>query len=367
MPSRRQRIVRTITAALIVSWPALAAHPTPIVGTPANHMAEEVLSSLVSTPMGQAAPPIPWSVILVESARINAYIDPAGHIVVTSGMASVFGNERGLWAAVLGHEIGHFVIHRQLQAYLPRFQAELDKAHGKAQGAQGQDGSASTVRLVPIGGGLGRQKRARDREFEADRVGLMLMAQAGYHPDYVILLERMLHAFFGNEPKLTEVFSSHPRWAGREQRTREDREAAEAIFRSLWPDAAKSPGGPPPPFGSIGAIEVEQDGKGSLTLQVPVRITNVAGRQVRVEAVFLDKDRRVTTPLPQYRSTDGLESLVLNTNLATPPVGEQKVPLSMPAGALPGGEKKLKAMVFLLAGDRLVDLATKPIEVRFAP
>lgn len=358
MRTSRHRILRVVTAALLTSLPALAARPVPIVGTPANQIAEDVLHNLLSTPMGKATPPCSWSVTLVQGTRVNAYVDGNGHITVAGGMVAVFGNERGLWAAVLGHEIGHFVVHRELQAYLPRFQAALDQAYATALG---HDGSAP--RLVPIGRGMGRQKLAREREFEADRVGLMLMAEAGYHPDYVILLERMLHAFYGDEPKLTEVFSSHPRWAGREERTREDREVAEAIFRSHWPDAAKSPGGPPPPFGSIGAIEVEQDGNGSMTLQVPVRISNVAGRQVRVEAVFLDKDRRVTTPLPQYRSTDGLDSLVLNTNLAAPPAGEQKVTLNMPAGALPPGEKKLKAMVFLLAGDRLVDLATKRIEV----
>src|SRR4029077_13264987 len=104
-----------------------------------------------------------------------------------------------------------------LQAYLPRFQAALDQAYAAALGADG-----SAPRLVPIGRGMGRQKLAREREFEAARVGLMLMAEAGYHPDYVILLERMLHAFYGDEPKLTEVLSSHPRWAGREERTHQD-------------------------------------------------------------------------------------------------------------------------------------------------
>ncbi|HLW79197.1 MAG TPA: M48 family metalloprotease, partial [Terriglobia bacterium] len=132
--SAHQRLLGTILLAVATSVSAPAAHPALIVGTPANRMAEDVLRTLLSTPMGQAAPPCPWSVVLVQSARVNAYIDGKGQITVTGGMAAAFGNERGLWAAVLGHEIGHFVIHRQLEAYLPRFQAALDQAYAAAQG-----------------------------------------------------------------------------------------------------------------------------------------------------------------------------------------------------------------------------------------
>src|SRR5579863_3968658 len=202
MVIRRQlaflQIALGTSLAMMVAAPAGLAfrkHPAPIVGTPANRLADEVLRSLISTPLGKAAPPIPWSVQLVDDWRVNAYIEPTGSITITKGLAYV-----------LGHEIGHFVVHRQFESYLPNFQAELDKACRQAHAAGEQP--RATLRLVSINGGRS-PKLAREREREADRVGMMLMAEAGYHPDFVILAEQTLRNFFGDEPKLTAFLASH--------------------------------------------------------------------------------------------------------------------------------------------------------------
>ena len=361
MTRRRQPALWTTAALLAVSARLPAANHPRIVGTPANRLAEEVLRSLVSSPMGKAAPPQPWEVVLIDDPRFNAFIDGAGHITVTSGMATLFGAERGLWATVLAHEIGHFVVHQQFQAYLPGFQAELEKAYREARAA-GEQPAAPPVRLIPLGGGS--RKAARAREYEADRAGLLLMAQAGYHPDFVILLERLLHSFFGDEPKLTEFLSSHPRWAERERRAQQDQAVALAIFESRWPDAAKSPGGPGPAFGTIGPITVGRLGESNpqdLTLRVPVQVWNAGSRQVRVEAIFLDNGRPVQSTVPELRATDGL--LVLNVNLAQPPSESTEVALRVPVAALATRNLKLKAEVFLIAGDQTLALGFKPFEI----
>lgn len=370
MPFRRQldvfRIAVGISLAVLVAAPAGLAfrkHPAPIVGTPANRLADEVLHSLVSTPLGKAAPPIPWSVRLVDDWRVNAYIEPTGSITITNGMAHVFGEQQGLWAAVLGHEIGHFVVHRQFESYLPGFQAELDKACRQAHAAGGQP---TALRLVSINGGRS-PKFAREREREADRVGMMLMAEAGYHPDFVILVDQVLHNFFGDEPKLTAFLASHPRWEEREERARQDREVALAIFRSRWPEALKSPGGPAPAFGTIDAVTVappEADGPHEMTLRVAVHVRNAGPRQVRVQALFLEDNRLVTTTLAGYRTAEGW--LAVNVNLPHPPPESSDVALRVPIAAFPIGPRKLKAEVFLIAGDQILHLALKPLETNFS-
>lgn len=346
---------------------AFRSHPVPIVGTPANRLADEVLHSLVSTSLGRAAPPIRWSVRLVDDWRVNAYIEPTGRITITNGMAHVFGDQRGLWAAVLSHEIGHFVVHRQFEAYLPGFQAELDKAWRQAQPARGQPASTPTLlRLVSINGGRS-PKLAREREREADRVGMMMMAEAGYHPDFVILIDQLLHNFFGDEPKLTAFLASHPRWAEREQQAWQDRDIALAIFQSRWPDSVQSPGGPAPAFGTISDVTLaspETSGPPDLTLRVTVQVRNAGPRQVRVEALFLEDNRPIGTTLAGYRTVEGM--LAVNVDLPHPPAESTDVALRVPVAAFPTGPRKLKAEVFLIAGEQILYLAFKPLETNFS-
>src|SRR2546422_9967644 len=153
-PWSREALASTILAVLWTCSPGLARTHPRIVGTQANRTAEEVLRSLVSTPLGRAAPPNPWQVILIEDRRVNAYANGAGWLTVTSGLAVLLGNDRGAWAAVLGHEIGHFVISARLTAYLPGFQKVLEKAYLQARASSGDGKSAmpSALLLVPMCG-----------------------------------------------------------------------------------------------------------------------------------------------------------------------------------------------------------------------
>src|SRR5439155_10773038 len=168
------------------------------------------------------------------------------------------------------------------------------------------------------------------------------------------------------QPKL-ELRSSHPRWTAREESTNEVLDAALASFDSLWPDPARSPGGPPPPLGSIGPVTARLSAdQRSLALRVPVSVRNAADKQVRVEVVFLDKGgldkgRRIQTTVPEYRSTDG--SLVLNTVVPKPSSAPSEVLLSVPVAAFATRDRDLKAVVFLLAGEQVLDVYFQPVEV----
>jgi len=353
----------TLVAVLFCPLAGIAGtHPVIVKNTPANHIAEEVLHNLLATPMGRAVPPCSWQVVLVEDRHVNAFGTPNAQVTVTTGMAWILGNDPGAWAAVLGHEIGHFVIHRSLSAYLPGFQAEVKKAYLQTPDSQSIGGEPSGLRLVSLGGGPINLRLSREREYEADHVGLLLMAQAGYHPDFVIAVQRRFRALLGDQTRFDEFFATHPRWAAREEHTMRAYDAALAIFDSGWPDPARSPGGPPPALGTIGPLIARQSSEDqSVVLHVPVRIRNAAGR-ARVEAIFLDGGRRLQTAAPEYRSADG--SLVLNAAVPNAAAGElPDVVLRLPAAALPPGTHKLKTMVFLMAGDGIVDIASRSVEM----
>ena len=80
-----------------------------------------------------------------------------------------------------------------------------------------------------------------------------------------------------------------------------------------------------------------------------------------MEAIFLDGGRRLQTAAPEYRSADG--SLVLNAAVPNAAGELPDVVLRLPAAALPPGTHKLKTMVFLMAGDGIVDIASRSVEM----
>jgi len=89
-------------------------------------------------------------------------------------------------------------------------------------------------------------KLGRDDELEADRLGLLMMAEAGYHPDYALLLMRRLHESTGDHGKVaTFLLSDHPRWETREKKVQEAYSEAMRIFQTHWQSAENSPGGVP--------------------------------------------------------------------------------------------------------------------------
>ena len=60
---------------------------------------------------------------------------------------------------------------------------------------------------------------SRDEELQADRLGLLMMAEAGYHPDYVLKLMENFRRHTGDKSKAgTFLLSDHPRWETREKK-----------------------------------------------------------------------------------------------------------------------------------------------------
>ena len=132
------------------------------------------------------------------------------------------------------------------------------------------------------------------------------------------------------------------------------------IFAKDWPDASRSPGGPPPPFGKVQSVTVNRDASaGAVTLDVKFEMRNVAGRQARVAAILLDRNRKVRTSHPEDQAPDG--TLAVNAMLPGFRDGPGEATLRIPGDAIESGGSKLRAAIFLVAGDWTMDLWFQPL------
>lgn len=151
-----------------------------------------------------------WEFNLVESDEVNAWCMPGGKVVVYTGLLPVAGDDAGL-AVVMGHEIAHAVAEHANERMSQSMFVELGmSALDEAMTQQPE----ATRELFKEAAGLGASvgvllPYSRLHESEADRLGLVFMALAGYDPHTAIgFWERM--SAMDKGPKPMELLSTHP-------------------------------------------------------------------------------------------------------------------------------------------------------------
>jgi len=155
-----------------------------------------------------------WQPVVVKSRQANAFVMPNGKIVVFTGLLPIAKTEAGL-AAVIGHEVAHVIARHQAERVSQVLLAQVTLATVDAALA------ASNSKYRPIVGaalGLGAQYGvllpfSRAHESEADHIGLLLMAKAGYDPSEAVGLWERMEASGGSGP--WEFLSTHPSHATR--------------------------------------------------------------------------------------------------------------------------------------------------------
>jgi len=150
-----------------------------------------------------------WEFNLVQDNQVNAWCMPGGKIVVYEGLLPVTQDEASL-AIVLGHEIAHAVAKHSAE--------QLSNAYKNQYGTQilgavlqGAGVSQGTQQLVALGQSLGSQLWtsgfSRKQESEADHMGLIFAAMAGYDPQVAVnFWQRMAAQGSGS----SSIFSDHP-------------------------------------------------------------------------------------------------------------------------------------------------------------
>ena len=150
-----------------------------------------------------------WEVVVFDDATVNAFALPGGKIGVYKGLLTV-AETQGQLAAVLGHEVGHVLAHHGNERVSQNFAVGQTLALLENWMAAGNKSNRDTVMSAL---GLGAQVGvllpfSRLHESEADRIGLDLMAQAGFDPHESVTLWENMGKDGGKQPP--QFLSTHP-------------------------------------------------------------------------------------------------------------------------------------------------------------
>ena len=170
-----------------------------------------------------------WRVTLLRKNEANAYCLPGGKIVVYTGILPLTRNDAGL-ATVLGHEVAHataeHVAERIERQHLTKVAVAIIAGGVAFTPAQ----YAHVLALLGVGATAASLPFSRSQESEADHIGLVYMARAGYDPHQALALwKRMVRASKGKEPP--EFASDHPSDQHRVERIQEWLPEAERAYR----------------------------------------------------------------------------------------------------------------------------------------
>ena len=171
-----------------------------------------------------------WEFNLVQDKQANAFCMPGGKIVVYEGLLPYTQNEASL-AIVLGHEIAHAVAKHSAE--------QLTKQMNQQMGTN----ILGTVLNSTVGSGVGdvaaqvaggyfsfrNLKYSRDNESEADYMGLIFAAMAGYDPANAVTFWKRMAA--GTNSNTAEILSDHPSDARRIQNIEKWLPEAEKYYR----------------------------------------------------------------------------------------------------------------------------------------
>jgi metalloendopeptidase OMA1, mitochondrial len=161
--------------------------------------------------VGEAGQGFNWQVSVIRSDQANAFCLPGGKIAVYTGILRHTQTEDGL-AAVMGHEMAHAIARHGSQRLL---QNSLTQTVMMGASLSFSDMDIQQRRMVLAALGAGAQfgvllPFSRSHESEADELGLLYMARAGYNPEEAIAFwQRMSEAGSNRAPEFASTHPSH--------------------------------------------------------------------------------------------------------------------------------------------------------------
>ncbi|SHJ28550.1 Peptidase family M48 [Hymenobacter daecheongensis DSM 21074] len=150
-----------------------------------------------------------WEFNLIEDKQENAWCMPGGKVAVYTGILPITQDENGL-AVVMAHEVAHAVAKHGNERLS---QGLLQQLGGQALSVALANNAPATQQLAlqafGVGSTVGLLKYGRSQESEADHLGLIFMALAGYNPDGAIEFWQRMDAREGKASP-PEFLSTHP-------------------------------------------------------------------------------------------------------------------------------------------------------------
>ncbi|HOR40822.1 MAG TPA: M48 family metallopeptidase [Paludibacteraceae bacterium] len=150
-----------------------------------------------------------WDFTLVQDTTINAFCLPGGKVVFYEGILPICANETGL-AVVMGHEIAHAVAKHGNERMSQQILAQTGlSVAGVALSGKSEQAQQLMSSVYGLGVNYGViLPYSRKHEYEADRLGMIFMAMAGYDPAGAVAFWERMTA--GKESSVPEFLSTHP-------------------------------------------------------------------------------------------------------------------------------------------------------------
>ena len=191
-----------------------------------GRIAQAVTTYMTQNNLGSEVANYKWEFNLVNDKQVNAWCMPGGKVVVYTGLLPVTQNESAL-ACVMGHEVAHAIARHGNERMSQGLVAQGIQIAGAVALNKNPQAQNIFMQAVGVGGPLGLMAYGRQNELEADHLGLIFMAMAGYNPNEAVpFWTRMANAGSGQKPP--ELLSTHPS---------DDRRIAQ--LQKLMPEAMK--------------------------------------------------------------------------------------------------------------------------------
>lgn len=150
-------------------------------------------------------PDLPWKFGVMDSADINAFAAPGGYILITKGLYQQLQSESQL-AGVLAHEVAHVVKKHQLKVM--QKQALLDAGANWLKEKISKNNI--TQKALSTGAEISSRNLDKSAEYEADSMGLVLAARAGYEPYGLAEVLQGMSQMSKNDNSVSLLFKTHP-------------------------------------------------------------------------------------------------------------------------------------------------------------
>lgn len=170
--------------------------------------AQRYINLVGATLVQRAAGDFKWRFGLIRTDSVNAFAAPGGFVLLTSGLVKSLQSEDEL-AFVVAHELAHVLQRHHYKVILRQKLAEQAAQNLQSTGVR-VDAALSQASAEIYARGLDK-----GAEFDADRIGVELMARAGYDPAAAVGVLERLQSIKGDDPRAELLFSTHPSSAER--------------------------------------------------------------------------------------------------------------------------------------------------------
>jgi metalloendopeptidase OMA1, mitochondrial len=231
----------------VLSDPKVKISQNPAEVAPVERIAARIIEAAKRSKYAEAANEFKWEVsVIKDDGTKNAFALPGGKIAVYTGIFPVADNESGL-AAIVGHEVVHALARHGSERMSQGVLAQIGLV-GASIAMQTQGFSPVTSQAAMSALGVGTQVGvllpfSRAHESEADYIGLLLAADAGYDPHEAVRVWERMQQVGGHQPH--EFLSTHPGHETRIKRLTEHMPEAVALYNQ----ANKAPVAQLPPVG----------------------------------------------------------------------------------------------------------------------